>query len=412
MVTARNLKIAMLSTHSCPVGKLGGKDTGGMSVYVHETASRLGKLGHSVDVFTRVKDQKDTRVVSLGDNARLIHLPAGGDGEIDKIDLYSYLPDFAGNVENFRKANDLNYDLILSHYWLSGRAGQMLQKLWNTPHIVMFHTLGAVKNTLIVGEEEPELRLETERELAQDCSYIIAATPQEKRALIRYYGAKPERICVVPCGVNSELFRPVDKLVARQRLGLNGDKLIVFVGRIEPLKGIDQLLRAVPLLPDTQGLRLLIIGGDKYSRDEIERLRELARTLRIEDMVDFPGLVKQEELPWFYSAADVCVSPSHYESFGLVPLESLACGTPVVATDVGAARSVIRDETAGYVVADNSPSLLADKIALVLARPRIDAASIQLIRSSVNRFNWDKTAQTLLKVCRRALDKYPTLVLS
>ncbi len=409
-MTARYLKIAILSTHSCPVGKLGGKDTGGMSVYVHETASRLGKLGHFVDVFTRVKDRKDTTIVSLGQNARLIHLPAGGEGEIDKLALYSYLPDFAGNVDDFRRDNDLHYDLILSHYWLSGQAGQMLQKWWDVPHIVMFHTLGAVKNTLIVGAQEPELRLETERELAQDCSYIIAATPQEKRALIRYYGAKPERVCIIPCGVNSELFQPVDKLVARQRLSLNGDKLILFVGRIEPLKGIDQLLRAIPLLPDTQGLRLSIIGGDKYSRDEIERLKELARTLRIEDMVAFPGLVKQEELPWFYSAADVCVSPSHYESFGLVPLESLACGTPVVATDVGAAKSIIRNEMAGYVVTDNSPQCLADKIALILARPPVDDVSTQLIRSSVSRFSWDKTAKTLFKVCRRALDKYPTLV--
>ena len=409
-MTALNLKIAVLSTHSCPVGKLGGKDTGGMSVYVHETASRLGKLGHSVDVFTRNKDKNDLAIAGLGHNARLIHLPAGGDGEIDKIALYSYLPDFAGNVEDFREDNDLHYDLILSHYWLSGRAGQMLQQCWDVPHIVMFHTLGAVKNTLTVGEEEPELRLETERELAQDCSYIIAATPQEKIALIRYYDAKPERMSVIPCGVNLELFQPVDKVVARQQLGLNGEKLVLFVGRIEPLKGIDQLLRAIPLLPDTQKLRLIIIGGDEYSRYEIERLKELARTLGIENMVTFPGLVKQEQLPWFYSAADVCVSPSHYESFGLVPLESLACGTPVVATDVGAAGSVIRNETAGYVVADNSPELLAEKIALILARPRVDTASIQSIRSSVSRFSWDKTAKTLLKVCRRALARYPTLV--
>lgn len=411
-MAARYLKIAMLSTHSCPLGKLGGKDTGGMSVYVREVAGQLGKLGHSVDVFTRVKDRKDLTITGLGHNARLIHLPAGGDGEIDKLALYSYLPDFAGNVESFRRDNDVHYDLVLSHYWLSGRAGQLLQQWWDVPHIVMFHTLGAVKNTLAVGEEEPELRLETERALAQDCSYIIAATPQEKRALIRYYGANPERICVIPCGVNSELFQPVDKLVAKQRLGLNGDKIILFVGRIEPLKGIEQLLRAMPLLPYTRGIRLFIIGGDAYSRHEIERLKELARTLRIEDIVTFPGLLKQEQLPYFYSAADVCVSPSYYESFGLVPLESLACGTPVLATDVGAAKSIIRHETAGYVVADNSPHRLADKMALVLARPRIDTGSIQSIRASVSGFSWEKTAKTLVKVCRRALAGYPAPVSS
>ncbi|MDP6647627.1 MAG: glycosyltransferase [Dehalococcoidales bacterium] len=404
----RHLKIAILSIHSCPVGKLGGKNTGGMSVYVREVANRLGKLGHTVDIFTRVKNQKDRVIISLGPNSRLIHLPTGGDGEIDKLTLYSYLPEFANNVENFRRNNDLHYDLIFSHYWLSGRAGQILQQWWDVPHIVMFHTLGAVKNTFAIGEEEPGLRMETERELAQDCSYVIAATPQEKAALIRYYGAKPEGIRVIPCGVNSEFFQPVDKLVAKQRLGLNGDKLILFVGRIEPLKGIEQLLRAIPLLPNTQEFRLFIIGGDEYSRYEMERLKEFVRILRIEKTVTFLGLLKQEQLPYFYSAADVCVSPSYYESFGLVPLESLACGTPVVATNVGAARSIIRHETTGYVVEDNSPRHLSDKIALILARPQFDTNSVQSIRASVSRFSWDKTTNMIIKVCQQTLIDYPT----
>ncbi len=411
-MTPRNLKIAMLSTHSCPMGRLGGKDTGGMSVWIREVAGQVGKLGHSVDVFTRNKDRNELTITGLGQNARLVHLPAGNEGEIDKLALYTYLPDFADNVEDFRRDNDLHYDIILSHYWLSGRAGQMLQQWWDVPHIVMFHTLGAVKNTLTVGEEEPGLRLETEKDLVQDCSYIIAATPQEKKALIRYYDAKPEHVRVIPCGVNPQLFQPVEKLAAREHLGLNGDKVILFVGRIEPLKGIDQLLRALPLLPETQGVKLLVIGGDAYSHNEVERLKELAHTLRIETAVDFPGLVKQEQLPSYYSAADVCVSPSYYESFGLVPLESLACGTPVLATDVGAARNIIRDETVGYLVADNSPRRLADKIALILARPEVDAATVQSIRASISRFSWEKTAKSLLKVCRRALVEHPALVSS
>ncbi len=405
-----SLRIAMLSAHSCPMGRLGTTDTGGMSVYIREVAGQLGKLGHSVDIFTRIKDPQDVAIVNLGHGARLIHLPAGGDGEIDKLSLYSYLPDFADNVENFRRDNDLHYDLIFSHYWLSAWAGQMLQQWWEVPHIVMFHTLGAVKNTFAIGEAEPELRLETERELAQNCSHIITATPQEKKALIQHYGARPERISVIPCGVNLELFQPVDKAMAKQRLGLTGDKLILFVGRIEPLKGIAQLLRAVPLLPDTRRLRLLIIGGDEQSRYEMERLKELARTLRIEESVTFLGLVKQEQLPYFYSAADVCVSPSYYESFGLVPLESLACGTPVVATNVGAVRSIIRHDELGYIVADNSPRLLADKIALLLSRPKPDADSIQSIRASVSRFSWSKTAKAVLKVCRQAVANSPVPV--
>ncbi|MDO8578976.1 MAG: glycosyltransferase [Dehalococcoidales bacterium] len=401
----RRLKIAMLSTHSCPMGKLGGKDTGGMSVWVKEVAAIWGRLGHSVDVFTRIKDLKDTHIVEFGDNARLIHLPAGNFGEISKLSLYNYLPDFAGNVENYRKENDLRYDLILSHYWLSGQAGRILQTTWNVPHIVMFHTLGVMKNTLVVNEPEPDLRLETEKSLTHGCCYIIAATPQEKRALVAHYEAIPENVFVIPCGVNMEMFRPVNKMVARQHIGFDGDKLVMFVGRIEALKGIDQLIKAIPLLPKEQDVRLLIAGGDEYSRPEIDRLKAFADSLGIENRVSFRGLIKQEQLLYYYSAADVCVSPSYYESFGLTPLESLACGTPVVVTDVGAAKDIIRTEAAGYVVPDNAPRVLADKIALVLARPN-NAATAQQIRKSISGFNWGNTARASLKVCRKAVAKY------
>lgn len=405
------LKIAMLSTHSCPMGKLGSKDTGGMSVWVKEVAAIWGKLGHTVDVYTRIKDLKDTHTVAIGDNARLIHLPAGNIGEISKLSLFEYLPEFAHNVENYRKENGLQYDLVLSHYWLSGQAGRILQTLWNVPHIVMFHTLGVMKNTLVVGEPEPALRLETEKSLTHGCCYVIAATPQEKRALVTHYGAKPENVFVIPCGVNMEMFRPVNKMAARQHIGFDGDKLVVFIGRIEALKGIAQLIKAIPLLPAEQDVRLIVAGGDEYSRPEIDRLKALARNLGIENRVSFPGLIKQEQLLYYYSAADVCVSPSYYESFGLTPLESLACGTPVVATDVGAAKDIIRDEAAGYVVPDNAPRLLANKIALILARPH-DAATAQQIRKSIAGFNWENTARDSLKICRKGVARYSSPVTS
>ncbi|MBI2836451.1 MAG: glycosyltransferase [Chloroflexi bacterium] len=400
----RELKIAMLSVHSCPIGSLGSKDTGGMSVYVREVADNLGKMGHAVDVFTRVHDSDYAPVSELGSNARLIHLPAGDDFEIDKLALHDYLPDFARNVESFRQSNRLQYDLIFSHYWLSGHVGQLLQQRWCVPHVVMFHTMGAVKNTFAVGEPEPPLRLETERKLANECAFVITATQQEKKALVRYYGVHPERVRIIPCGVNPEVFRPIDKVTAKDRLGLNGHKVILCVGRIEPLKGFDQLLRAISRLPEKQDVRLLIVGGDEQSRNEIARLGALARNLGIENIVEFLGLVKQEELPYYYSAADVCVSPSYYESFGLVSLESLACGTPVVATDVGAARSIIRrGEHAGYVVADNSPDRLAEKIALVLSRANGDPDYVSSVRNSVSRFSWGRTAKQVDRVCQQAL---------
>ena len=396
----------MLSAHSCPIGSLGAKDTGGMSVYIRELAHELGKQGHSVDVYTRVHNPKDRQTYSLGQNARLIHLRAGEDEEIHKLAVYSYLPDFACNLENFRKHNNLQYDLILSHYWLSGRVGEYLQQQWNVPHITMFHTLGAVKNTIGVGEDEPELRIETERSLAQNCHHIIAPTEKEKEELIRHYGALPERIGVVPCGVNLEQFKPVSKESARQYLGFGNDKIILFVGRIDPLKGIDKLIKAIPYLQSIQGLRLMVIGGGEHSQREIEQLQKLACNLNIQDSVTFLGLIKHEQLPYFYSAADACVVPSYYESCGLVALESLACGTPVVATDVGNLKSVIRQGETGYVVTDNAPHHLADKIALLLSRPGTDTESTRSIRASVSRFSWPNIAEAIIRQCQLVLADY------
>ncbi len=394
-MAASKLRIAMLSVHSCPIGNLGAKDTGGMSVYVRELARQLGKLGFLVDVYTRVHDSKDPQIVNLGQNARLIHLRAGEDKGIHKLAVYPYLPDFAGNLENFRKHNNLQYDLVFSHYWLSGWVGKYLQQWWNVPHVMVFHTLGAVKNAIGIGEVEPELRLETETHLARNCHHIIATAEKEKEALIRHYGASLERISVIPCGVNLDLFQPKDREMAKQQLGFGDDKVILYVGRIEPLKGIDKLLRAVTFLQNNYGLRVVIIGGDGYSRNEVERLQKLSHELQVEDTVTFLGLIKHEKLPYFYSAATACVIPSYYESFGLVALESMACGTPIVATDVGDLKRIIQQGKTGYVVMDNTPDGLADKIALLLSSP--DTKSALSIRASVTRFSWSNIAQQIIR---------------
>jgi D-inositol-3-phosphate glycosyltransferase len=320
--------------------------------------------------------------------------------------VYFYLPDFACNLESFRKHNGLQYDLVFSHYWLSGWVGQYLQQWWHVPHITTFHTLGAVKNAIGLGEDEPELRIETERELARNCHHILATTEKEKEDLIQHYGASPERIGVIPCGVNLEQFKPIDKEVAKQQLGFVDDKIILFVGRIEPLKGIDQLLKAMPYLQNGQGPSLVLIGGDEHSQYEMEKLQKLSHVLHIQDSVTFLGLVKQEKLPYFYSAADACVVPSYYESFGLVALESLACGTPVVATDVGALKGIIHQGKTGYVLTDNTPRCLADKIALLLSRPSPDMESVLSIRASVNQFSWPNIAEAIIKECRLVLADY------
>jgi len=400
------MRIAMLSAHSCPVGKLGTRDTGGMSVYIRELACELGKRGHPVDIYTRVHDPEDREIYELSRNARIIHLRAGEDEEIDKLSVYSHLPDFVGNLETFRNHGNLQYDLIFSHYWLSGLAGAYLQQWWHVPHITMFHTLGAVKNAIKAGaypgpgEDEPALRIETERDLVRGCHLIIAPTETGREELIRHYGASSEKISVVPCGVNLERFKVLDKAQARRQLGLDDAKIALFVGRIDPLKGIEKLIKALAYLRDIQGLRLVIIGGGENSQSEIERLHELALSLNLHDSVAFPGLVKHEQLPHYYNAADICVVPSYYESFGLVALESLACGTPVVATDVGSHRYVIREGETGYVVADNDPRRLAEKMALLLSHSTADTMSAQRIRATVSEYSWSIIAEAIIRNCQ------------
>jgi len=400
------LKIAMLSVHSCPAGRLGRRDTGGMSVYVRELARELGRRGHWVDVYARAHDPTDDQIVELGENARLIHLQAGEVEDIHKLVVYSYLGDFLCELESFTKRSGLQYDLIHSHYWLSGWLGRCVQRWWNVPHVTMFHTLGAVKNAIGVGDDEPELRIRAEKELAKDCHRIIAATEKEKEDLIRYYDASPETIRVIPCGVNLDLFQPIDKELARRQLGFNDDGIILFVGRIDPLKGIDRLLMAMTYLEKRQGLRLVIIGGDDDGEAEVQRLRRLSQKLHIQDSVTFAGPVRQEELPSYYSAAHVCVLPSYYESFGLVALESLACGTPVVAAGVGGIESVVRQDETGYVVEDNAPLRLAERIAALLSRPDGRIQSASFMRASVLRFGWPNIAEAMIEEYKLLLGSY------
>jgi D-inositol-3-phosphate glycosyltransferase len=409
-VTAGQFRIAMLSVHSCPTRRLGGKDTGGMSVYIREVACELGRRGHRVDIYTRAHDPADHQIVEVGENARLIHLEAGGVQDIHKLVVYSYLADLLCELESFADRNGLQYDLIHSHYWLSGWLGRCIQRSWDVPHIMMFHTLGAVKNAIGMGEDEPELRIWAEKQLAKDCHRIIAATEGEKEDLIRYCGASPETISVIPCGVNLDLFQPIDKEDARRQLGLDSDAIILFVGRIDPLKGIDRLLMAMTYLEGRQGARLVIVGGDDDSEAELERLRRLTRELHIQDSVTFAGPVGHEELPSYYSAAQVCVIPSYHETFGLVALESLACGTPVVAAAVGGIETVVRQDETGYVVRDNTPLRLADSIDAVLSKPEDGGWSASSTRASVLRFGWANIAQAVIEEYRQVLGNYAARV--
>jgi len=392
----------MLAAHSCPVGELGAKDTGGMSVYIREVGRELSRQGHGVDVFTRVHDPADPIIDDLGEGARLIHVRAGLEAKIHKLEVYSYLPEFTENLETFRENNGLTYDVVFSHYWLSGLVGQALQKRWNVPHIIMFHTMGAVKNAIGIGEVDPALRIDAEKMLLDSCQCVIAATDRGKREVERFYSAAPDKVSVVPCGVNMKLFRPIERDLTRSRLGLKNEKVILFVGRLDPLKGLERLLEALPKID----AKLIIIGGDESSRGEVEKLRELSSGLGVQGKVDFRGTVQQDELPYFYSATDVCVVPSYYESFGLVALEALSCGTPVVATDVGDIKNIIIHDKTGYVVESNKPGVLADAISRALKWPERDMETSLAIRASVSSYRWADIASKIARVLNRVRQEW------
>lgn len=401
------LRIAMLSVHSSPLGELGTQDTGGMSVYIRELAEELGRRGHRVDIFTRLQDSRGDRTVRLSEKVRLIHLRAGKNGHLHKWALHPHLADFCRELGGFRAEQGIHYDLVHSHYWLSGLVGNWARDQWEVPHIILFHTLGALKNMTVEAEREPDFRLAAERELVETCDRVLAPTPRERDHLIRHYGARPENIGVVPCGVNLELFRPMDKARARQHLGFSPEEAVVlFVGRFAPLKGIERLLAAATHLREPRRLRLVIIGGNGDGTPESQQVRHFGEVYGIQEAVTLAGRVAQEQLPPYYSAADVLVVPSYYESFGLVALESLACGTPVVATEVGAMPSILREGVNGCVVSEGSPRALAQGIDRVLGSARLFSGEI--IRGTILRFAWKHVAAAMIDQyrillrCRRA----------
>jgi D-inositol-3-phosphate glycosyltransferase len=368
-----------------------------MSVYIRELSRELGRRGHCVDIFTRLHGPTCEQVVDLHENVRLVHLGAGEEEGMQKLALYAYLEDFFRELEGFRGFEGLEYDLMHSHYWLSGRVGLWAQERWRVPHVLMFHTLGAVKSTIQGGEDEPGLRITTEKHLANHCHRILAASERERDHLLEHCGVTPERVDVVPCGVNLDLFRAVDRSKARGQLGLDRDGLVVlYVGRFSPLKGIDRLLEAMACLEDHQRFKLVIVGGDGDQTPEHQALWRLSRELGVQDLVSFVGRIEQNRLPLYYSAANVLVVPSRYESFGLVALEALACGTPVVATRVGAMESILHQGKTGYVVAEASPRLLANGIEELVSQDRAKTISADAIRASVLQASWSDVASEVI----------------
>ncbi len=394
---------AMLTMHSCPAGRLGARDVGGMNVYVTYLARELAKAGCRVDIYTRNDAVHGQKVVNITPFVRVIHVEAGPVDE-PKQGLHGHVPSFVDSVEAFRSEHRLTYELVHSHYWLSGVAASELSKMWQVPHVTMFHTTALTKMLARIGEQESQGRIEAERAVIADANAIIVSTEQERADISRLYETGTAKISVLPAGVDLEMFSPSEKSEARRSLGLPDRNIVLSVGRVEPLKGFDILLMAMATLDERADNTVVIVGGGAEDSPELERLRDLARSLGLEDRIIFTGAVSQEQLSVYYNAADVYVMPSYYESFGLVALEAMACGVPVIASRVSGPRSFVRSGETGYLIDRRCPEPFAQKIDTLLHNPILRESMGRAARSHAETLGWDM-------VGRRTLDVYDSVIL-
>jgi len=381
-----------------------------MNVYVRDLTCELGRRGVGVDVFTRSQDEHVPHVLhNLGYGNRIVHVPAGPETPMSKPRLAEYIDIFTEGVLNFAETKGFEYDLIHSHYWLSGLVGLALRQAWNIPLIQMFHTLAVMKNRVARSTEEQSssLRLETEGRLLREADRVVAATPAEVAQIQWLYREDISRVVVVPPGVDTSRFYPIPKDEAKDYIGVPcHDRMLLYVGRIEPLKGIDTLIEAVGILHgegvlDEHPFCLAIIGGDpQVSREqmtaEMERLQSLRKSLGILDLITFLGKRDQDTLQYYYSAAEVVVVPSHYESFGLVALEAMACGTPVVASETGGLAFLVRDGETGFHVPTADPKALAERLRVIIQDDVLRAKLGKQAAKYAKAYAWSEIVEQIL----------------
>jgi D-inositol-3-phosphate glycosyltransferase len=398
-------RAAVLSVHTSPVDQPGTGDSGGMNVYIKSVATRLQDKGIDVDLFTRCRGGIDHETKHLTSHAHVVAIKAGPCAPIPKADVPRYLPEFLGGVIRHAKMNGHRYDVVHSHYWLSGWVGNAIKELWDVPLVSSFHTLGKVKNySLAPGEApEPAARIAGESRVISASDRILAATPAEAGQLVGLYRAEPEHIRLVPPGVDHTMFTPRDRTEAQARLYLKGLRLALFVGRLQSHKGPDIAIRtiaeAVALDPaGAADLQLAIVGGPSGTEiGEVARLMDLATALSVADRVMLFPPQPQERLADFYAAADAVLVPSRSESFGLVALEAQACGTPVIASRVGGLPFVVDEGRTGFLVEGHDPAEHAARLLQLLREPALQRSLGDEAAHRALRFTWDVTADEVAR---------------
>jgi D-inositol-3-phosphate glycosyltransferase len=403
-------RAAQISVHTSPLATLGGKDAGGMNVYIRELSCHLAAQGLPVDIFTRRTDPHTPEVREFAPGVNVITITAGPAAPIGKNELFPHLPDFAEQMALYSLRAGVRYDVVHAHYWLSGWAAELARRYWATPFVQMFHTTAHMKNAVSAqADRETDLRLRTEKRLLTLANGIIAANPDERADLIWHMGVPTDKVCTIPPGVDLALFHPLDRAESRAEIGIALDeRVVLFVGRIDPIKGIDSLIEAAQLMLSRETGRpptFVIVGGDLDDDGApIGPLALVADTIRergIAANFRLVGSQPQDELPVFYAAADIVAVPSRYESFGLVAVEALACGVPVVASRAGGLRFTIDEGVAGLLVKPQSPEALASGLETILNNDALRAAMSAAARPSVKRYDWSNIAQQMTHVYHR-----------
>jgi D-inositol-3-phosphate glycosyltransferase len=402
-------RVAAISVHTSPLATLGGKDAGGMNVYVRELSCHTSELGLPVDVFVRRTDPNAPEVTQICDSVNLINITAGPAAPVDKNEVFTYLPEFAEQAALYSVKNGVRYDVVHAHYWLSGWTAHLLRRYWETPFVQMFHTTAHMKNAVSpASQRETLLRSQIERKLVDLADSLIAANPDERADLVWRQHAPASKICTIPPGVDTELFRPYDRAQSRAHLGLPADgKIVLFVGRIDPIKGIDTFLHAISAVVDSGEPipTFVFVGGDLDTNGEpvgpLSLVAAEAQERGIAEHCHFVGSQPQDVLPYYYSASDLVVVPSRYESFGLVAVEAMACGVPVVASHVGGLTFTVEDEVTGLLVPYGDADAFARAINRVLSDDKLRASMGVEAHDAAQRFAWRSVAQSVLHLYQR-----------
>ena len=409
-------RIAFISEHASPLSALGGIDSGGQNVYVDKLAKQLSALGYDIDVFTRWEDATLSKVVDHYPGIRVIHVQAGPLSRIPKEQLLPHMKEFADEMEAFIRGGSLAYELIHANFFMSGLVATELKKRLGIPFVITFHALGKVRRQHQGGADSfPDERMAIEERLIREADRVIAECPQDLWDLRTLYGAPRNKITIIPCGHDPLEFYPIDKREARAALGLSpGEKLILQLGRMVPRKGVETVIEALALMRARGSeARLLIVGGESEQPDEtatpeIGRLRLIARRYGVESAVEFAGRRSREELKYFYSAADVFVTVPWYEPFGITPLEAMACGTPVIGSDVGGVKYSVANGETGLLVPPKDPSALAGALERIFSDSTLYADMKKNGPERVKRlFTWDAVARKCIQVYERVAKRSP-----